>query len=543
MSEEVKNSKVKLIDLAKEAQKDFQYDIVLAKVNGKLMELNNHVKADDEIEFLTTETSYGNDAYRRSMTLLLLKSFNDVCGNKNVEEIRVQYSVSKGLYCTYKGVEKLSGDLLKRVSDRMKELVDAKIDITKKTVKIGYAMSQFRKHGMLEKEKLFKYRRSSQVNLYDINGFEDYYYGYMVVNTSYLKYFDLFLYDEGFVLQMPVKDNPTVVPEFEPQDKVAATLKGTSSWGEMFGIKGVADLNECITKGEISDMILVQEAVFEKRIAELANKIRDNDCKFVMIAGPSSSGKTTFSHRLSVQLMAIGMKPHPIPVDNYFVNRSDTPLDENGEKDFESILAIDVKQLNEDLGNLLDGKKVELPEYNFITGEREYKGNYLQLGENDVLVLEGIHCLNDWLTYAIPRAKKFKIYLSALTVLNLDEHTRIPTTEARMLRRMVRDARTRGINATETIKRWGSVRRGEDKHIFPYQEEANEVFNSSLIYELGVLKQYVEPLLYSVDPSCPEYTEAKKLLKFLDYFLGIKSELVPHNSIIREFIGGSVFNC
>lgn len=541
--ENEKKHKVKLIDLANDVQKDYEYDIVLAKVNGKLTELNNYVNEDAEIEFLTTETTYGNDAYRRSTTLLLLKAFNDVCKNKNIESIRVQYSVSKGYYCTYKGTKTLDEELLNSVNDRMKELVDAKIDITKKTVKIDYAMSQFHKHGMYEKEKLFRYRRSSQVNLYDINGFEDYYYGYMVPNTSYLKYFDLFLYDEGFVLQMPVKENPTVVPEFEPQDKVAKSLKETSSWGEMFGIRGVADLNECITKEQISDMILVQEAVFEKRIAELANKIRDNNCKFVMIAGPSSSGKTTFSHRLSVQLMANGMRPHPIPVDNYFVNRDCTPLDEKGEKDYESILAIDVKQLNEDLGNLLEGKRVELPVYNFISGEREYKGDYLQLEDNDVLVLEGIHCLNDWLTFAVPREKKFKIYLSALTVLNLDEHTRIPTTEARMLRRMVRDARTRGIDARETIKRWGSVRRGEDKHIFPYQEEANEVFNSSLIYELGVLKQYVEPLLYSVDPGCPEYTEAKKLLKFLDYFLGIKSELVPNNSIIREFIGGSVFNC
>jgi uridine kinase len=474
----------------------------------------------------------------------MLKSFNDVVGNRNIEHLSVEYSVSKGYYCLYRGKEKLDDKLLNRVEERMHNLVDENIIISKKVVKIDYAIRQFKKHGMTEKEKLFAYRRTSQVNMYDINGFEDYYYGYMVPSTGCLKYFKLYLFDEGFVLQMPVKENPTCVPEFKPQQKVANILKESSEWGNMLNINGVGDLNNEICKGNIGNVILVQEALQEKKIAEIANQIHDRkNVKFVMIAGPSSSGKTTFSHRLSIQLMALGLKPHPIPVDNYFINRADCPLDENGNKDYEILEAIDVEQFNKDMNALVRGERVELPVYNFLTGEREYNGDYLQLEDEDVLVIEGIHCLNDKLSYSLPKESKFKIYISALTQLNLDEHNRIPTTDARLLRRMVRDARTRGTSAKETIARWQSVRRGEENYIFPYQEEADAMFNSALIYELSVLKQYVEPLLFGIEKDCEEYTEAKRLLKFMEYFLGTSSEMVPNNSLLREFIGGSVFKC
>ena len=291
----------------------------------------------------------------------------------------------------------------------------------------------------------------------------------------------------------------------------------------------------------MNDLILMQEALQEKKIGDIAEQIYESGRKLIMIAGPSSSGKTTFSHRLSIQLGALGMKPHPIAVDNYFVNRVDSPRDENGNYDYEALNCIDVKQFNEDMEELLAGKRVELPVYNFVKGEREYKGDFLQLGAEDILVIEGIHCLNDDLSYSLPRDKKFKIYISALTQLNIDDHNRVPTTDGRLIRRMVRDARTRGASAQDTIRMWDSVRRGEERNIFPYQEEADAMFNSAFLYELSVLKQYAEPILYSVPRDSAEYNEAKRLLKFLDYFLGVSNEQVPHNSIVREFIGGSCF--
>ena len=305
----------------------------------------------------------------------------------------------------------------------------------------------------------------------------------------------------------------------------------------------MGDLNDKITKGGIQDILLIQEALQESKISEIASKIASaGNKKFVMIAGPSSSGKTTFSHRLSIQLAAHGMKPHPIAVDNYFVNREFTPVDEFGEKNFECLEAIDVEQFNKDMLALLEGKRVEMPVFNFKAGQREYKGDFLQLEEDDVLVIEGIHGLNDKLSYALPKESKFKIYISALTQLNIDEHNRIPTTDGRLIRRIVRDARTRGTSAKETIARWPSVRRGEEQNIFPFQEEADVMFNSALIYELACLKVYAEPLLFGIDRNEPEYIEAKRLLKFLDYFVPVPSEAVPHNSILREFVGGSCFN-
>ena len=376
-----------------------------------------------------------------------------------------------------------------------------------------------------------------------MNEFEDYFYGYMVPDASYLKYFDLHLYDEGFILQMPELKAPTVVPPFRPLHKLFTVLKESSKWGDMLGIQTVGDLNEVVTRGNIQEMILVQEALQEKKIAEIAQQIVDRkSAKFILIAGPSSSGKTTFSHRLSVQLRANGLVPHPIAVDNYFVNREETPKDADGKYNYECLEAIDVKKFNEDLTDLLAGKEVELPEFNFKIGRREYHGNKKRLGEHDVLVIEGIHCLNDALTYQLPKENKFKIYISALTQLNIDEHNRIPSTDGRLLRRMVRDARTRGTSAKQTIAMWQSVRRGEEENIFPYQEEADVMFNSALIYELAVLKQYAEPVLFGIDKNCEEYIEAKRLLKFLDYFVGVGSEHVPTNSLLKEFIGGGCFH-
>ena len=395
----------------------------------------------------------------------------------------------------------------------------------------------------MTKRNCFINRRVSAVNVYSINEFEDYYYGYMVPSTGYLKYFKLYLYDEGLVVQMPVPENPIEVPEFKPSKKLFQVLKESTTEGGRMGIETVADLNGVVVYHDPQELILVQEALQEKKIAQIANQIAGQpEKKFVLIAGPSSSGKTTFSHRLAIQLRVNGLVPHALAVDNYFVDREFAPRDEDGKLDFESIDCVDMKKLNEDLEALLAGKRVEIPRFNFKTGKREFKGDFMEIGENDILLLEGIHCLNDRLTYGLPREHKFKIYISALTQLNVDEHNRISSTDGRLLRRMVRDARTRGASAKQTIAMWDSVRRGEEKNIFPYQEEADVMFNSALLYELAVLKPYVEPLLFGIEKDCEEYVEAKRLLKFLDYFVGMGNADIPANSLLREFIGGGCFD-
>lgn len=530
------------LEIAKEYQKEYSHDIVLVTVDGKLQELHKKVNRDCTLNFETTACDSGHKTYKRSMSLLLVKAIYDVAEHENVDKIRIHYSVSKGYYCTIEGNVVLDQQFLDQVEARMHQMVEADLPINKKSVNTDDAIATFARYGMHDKEKLFAYRRVSKVNIYSINEFEDYYYGYMVPSTGYLKYFKLYLYDDGFVLQMPEQKEPEIVPPFEPQNKLFHVLKESTSWGDMQGIETVGALNDRITKGDVRETVLVQEALQEKKIAEIAATIAARpELKFILIAGPSSSGKTTFSHRLSVQLRACGLVPHPIAVDNYFVEREENPVDENGDFDFECLEAVDVELFNRQLGDLLAGKEVVLPRFNFVTGHKEYGPDVKKLGKNDVLVIEGIHCLNPKLTQSLPDENKFKIYISALTQLNIDEHNRIPTTDGRLLRRIVRDARTRGASVARTINMWPSVRKGEEKNIFPYQEEADVMFNSALIYELAVLKPYVEALLFGVDRKAPEYVEAKRLLKFLDYFVGIGSENVPTNSLLREFIGGGCF--
>ena len=364
----------------------------------------------------------------------------------------------------------------------------------------------------------------------------------MVPDTGYIDCFDLFPYQDGLMLLLPERRDPEQLPVFEERKKLFKALEDSTRWGEKLGITTVGDLNDKICGGDLAELILVQEAMQESRIGRIAEDIAGRKgVKFVMIAGPSSSGKTTFSHRLSIQLKTFGLTPHPIEVDNYFVNREKTPRDADGNYNFESLDAIDTERFNRDMCELLEGKRIELPTFSFKTGKREYKGNFLQLGADDILVIEGIHGLNDKMSYALPNESKYKIYISALTSLNVDEHNRISTADGRLLRRLVRDARTRGTSAGQTIAQWPSVRRGEEENIFPFQESADATFNSALIYELCVLKTYAEPLLYGIQKGDPEYFEAKRLLKFLDYFLGVSSENLPKNSIVREFVGGSCF--
>lgn len=531
------------LSIAQMHQKDYPYDIVLVYVGGKLQELRKTVKADCELQFLTTTDDAGHKTYKRSMSFLMVKAVYDTAGHDKVKQVRVHFSLDKGYYCTVKGDVELNREFLDKVEYRMREMAEKNLPINKRNIHTDDAIALFKHHGMRDKERLFKYRMVSKVNIYSINEFEDYYYGYMVPSTGYLKYFKLFQYDEGFVLQMPEQDTPSVVPEFCPRNKLFQVLKESTRWGDVMDIETVGALNDCVTTGNPQELILVQEALQEKKIAEIAAEIASQpDKKFVLIAGPSSSGKTTFSHRLSVQLRVNGLIPHPIAVDNYFVNRENTPLDEEGKPNYECLEAVDIEKFNKDLQDLLAGRTVEIPSFNFKVGKREYNGNYMKLGPNDILVIEGIHCLNDALTHELPKENKFKIYISALTQLNIDEHNRIPSTDGRLLRRIVRDARTRGTSAKNTIAMWKSVRRGEENNIFPYQEEADVMFNSALLYELAVLKQYAEPALFGIERDCEEYLEAKRLLKFLDYFVGIGSEAIPTNSLLREFIGGGCFD-
>lgn len=532
-------------EIAADFQNDYKEDIALVLVEHNLQELNKLATEDCTLTFVTTADDAGHKAYKRSATLLMLKAMYDVAEMTEageIEKIRVDFSVDKGLYCTMKGTVQPTQEFLNKVAARMRKLSEEKIPINKKTIPTREAVDLFRKYGMKDKERLFRYRRVSSVNIYSVSSFEDYFYGYMLPDAGYVKYFELIQFDEGFVLQLPTIEDMKNVPEFKPRKKLFSVLKEAEEWGEMLDVSTVGALNDKIVEGNMAQLILVQEALQEKKIAEIAEEIcKCSDKKFVMIAGPSSSGKTTFSHRLSVQLLTHGMKPHPVALDNYFKDREFTPKDEFGNYDFECLEAIDVEKFNEDMSALLAGKLVEIPSFNFKLGKREYKGDYMKLGKEDILVIEGIHGLNDKLSHSLPKESKYKIYISALTQLNVDEHNRIPTTDGRLIRRMVRDARTRGSDAKTTLGMWYSVRRGEEKNIFPYQEEADVMFNSALIYELSVLKQYAEPLLFSIRPEDKEYPEAKRLLKFLDYFLGISSEAVPNKSIIREFIGGSCF--
>jgi len=397
------------LEVAKDFADTKKYDIILAESGNRLFELRKKIKHDREIRFITTAEKMGYDTYRRSVTLLMLKAMDHIAGHQNIEKISIHFSISSGYYCTLKGKIRVTQQLLEEVKEYMRELVKQKIPIQKRNEDTYKAIDLFHEYGMYDKEALLKYRRVSKVNIYNLAGFEDYFYGYMAPDTSYLRYFDLVLYDEGFVLLFPWMSNPEKVPEFSPRKKIFQVQKQTLLWGELLNVPTVAALNERIVNGDIDDLILCQEALQEKKIGEIAEQIAKKKTRIVLIAGPSSSGKTTFSHRLSIQLAAHGLHPHPIPMDNYFVDRDKTPLDIYGNKNFECLEAIDIELFNDHMIRLLSGETVELPYYNFKLGKREYRGSMLQMGKNDVLVIEGIHGLNDTMTYRMPREEKFKI--------------------------------------------------------------------------------------------------------------------------------------
>lgn len=529
-------------EIAKQYQPEYDDMIALAIVDGKIQELYKSLERDCEIQFLTYCDDAGHKAYVRTATLLFMKAVSEIEELREIKKIKVDFAIGCGYYMDVQGDVTIDKAIAEKIEENMRRIVEKKLEIKKRAYPTAEAVRIFASQGMEAKVKLFKYRKGSTINVYELDGYYDYYYGYMLPRTDYIKYFEVLPYENGLILNLPEKHRPKELQKFVPRTKLFKTLKQADEWGEKLGVDTVGDLNNEICKGNLNDLVLVQEALQERRIGEIAREISERSgVKFVMIAGPSSSGKTTFSHRLAVQLRTYGIIPHTIALDDYFVNREDTPRLPNGDYNFECLEALDVEQFNKDMSALLEGKEVELPAFNFKTGQREYRGNVKKLGPDDILVLEGIHGLNDKMSYALPVESKYKIYISALTTLNIDDHNRIPTTDGRLLRRMVRDARTRGSSAKRTIQMWGSVRRGEEENIFPFQEGADAFFNSASIYELAALKQYAEPLLYEISEDEPEYYEAKRLLKFLEYFLGVSTEALPNNSIVREFVGGSCF--
>ncbi|MCI9678193.1 MAG: nucleoside kinase [Oscillospiraceae bacterium] len=529
--------------IAVDFQQRFPYDILLVNRDGKLCELHKTLDRDCSLKMVTAQDIPGIQTYERSTVFLMLKAFYDVVGRENVDRIRVEYSLSRALFIRAQGQFVLDQALLEQVEERMRALSAQALPIEKRSISTDDAIELFQRERFIHKAQLFSFRINSHVNVYSLDGFVDYFYGYMVPDTGYIRCFGLQLFENGFVLRLPTRKNPNRLGDFQPAMKVFHELYDSNLRAESLNVSNVAELNTVVSQGNTTPLILAYEAMMEKKIGDIAAEIAARrEVRFVMIAGPSSSGKTTFSHRLSTQLRACGLRPHAIATDNYFKNRDDTPRDENGDYDFEGLGAMDVEQFNTDMVRLLNGEAVDLPTYNFKKGVREYNGNSLALGEGDVLVIEGIHCLNDQFTYALPRESKYKIYISCLTTLNIDDHNRIPSTDARLLRRIERDARTRGYSAQATIKMWPSVRRGEENNIFPFQDSADVIFNSALIYETALLKTYVQPLLFGVPRDSEEYVEAKRLLKFLNYFLPIPSDSIPKTSLMREFIGGGCYH-
>ncbi len=542
--EETYEDGIKLLDIARFHKDAYRDDIVLAKYNGGLTELSKAVNEDAKVEFLTTADKDGRRAYRRSVVFLLQRALMSAYPYPEHAYLRVHHSLGQGDFCTFDGVDEITEEKITEIKKIMLDLVEKDVPLKKYSIKTSEAREMFHRYNMKNKEQLLKYRTSSNINVYDLDGCKDYFYGYMVPSTGYLKYFDILKFENGIMLMFPNGNKLTgdtrVVAEFSRPMKLFSVQQAASKFGETMGVPTVGALNEAITNGRIKDIVLSQEAIMERNIGELAHTIADRkDIKFVMMAGPSSSGKTTFSHKLSAQLRALGCVPHPVPLDDFYLNRDQMPIDEYGEKDFESIDGLDVPYFNECMYKLLQGERVLLPNFNFKTGKREYNDHYMKLGKNDILVIEGIHGLNDKMSESLPSESKYKIYLSALTQLSFDEHNPLSTTDGRLIRRIVRDSRTRATSAAETIAMWDSVRRGEEKYIFPFQEKADYLFNTALIYEMAVLKLYVDPQLYAIEPDHPMYPEAKRLIKLLDYFLPMAPDYIPNNSLVREFIGGS----
>ncbi len=530
-------------DIARDVQHNYPYDILLVRQNGELQELSHVLNRNCTLHMLTALDKHGMLAYQHSLILMMLAAFRTVAGKENIQQISVEHSVSRGLFIKAKGDFALTAEFLARVEQQMHRMAEQKLPIRKSYMNVEDAIQFFHKEGMDDKARLFRYSMNTPISMYTLDGLTDYFYGYMVPDTGYLRCFALELLADGFVLRLPSHEDPNVLGEFHPPMNVFHSMREGAARGEGLGISNVGQLNKRVSDGRTTELILAQEALMEKELGDIADEVANRgDIRFVMIAGPSSSGKTTLSRRLAVQLMACGVHPPPISTDHYFKNRTDPPRDEDGQVDFECLEALDVEGFNRDMLRLLRGERVEMPQYNFKKGEREYNGDFLKLGEHDILVIEGIHCLNSQFSYSLPQESRYRMYVSCLTTLNLDDHNYISSTDARLLRRIQRDAKTRGYSAKDTIRMWPSVRAGEERNIFPFQEQANTVFNTALIYETAILRPYIEPLLYAIPSDCEEYCEARRLLRLLNYFMPIPSDDLPKTSFLREFIGGGCYD-
>ncbi len=532
--------KTSLLELSKKFGKDYSSTIVAARVNNDIRELSYEPDKDCEIKFIDLTDEDGMRIYRRSLYFIFIKAVNEVFPERNAV---ISHPMSNGVYCEIKGDEELTETDVELVEKKMRQIVSGALPFEKKVISTESARELYKKTGRLDKYGVLEHRQKPYVTVYNCGGYEDYYYGYMVPDTGYIKCFSLRYHQPGVVIQFPSRTKPGELPSFDEQKKLFRVFIEYKKWIRILGVENVGALNDMVKAGQIGDLIRVSEALHEKKIAEIADKItnHEEEKRIVLISGPSSSGKTTFANRLGIQLRVNGFMPKTISLDNYFVNRDKTPKDEYGEFDFEALEAIDIDLFNKHLAALLEGREVEIPVYNFESGSREPKGQRMVMNKNTILVIEGIHGLNDKLTASISPEDKFKIYVSALTSMNIDDHNRIPSTDTRLVRRIVRDSQFRGCSAIDTINRWPSVRRGEEKNIFPYQENADIMFNSSLVYELCLLKTYAEPLLTQLGPEHERYSEVKRLIEFLSYFLPADGKEVPNNSIVKEFVGGSCF--
>lgn len=513
--------------------------VVAVKAGQAIKELSYALTYDQELQLIDLSHMDGIRIYQRGLVFVLIRAAMELYPGVQVV---TQHSLNRGLYLEFRNFSPIEQIDIHHIKQRMQQIIEADEPFIKERVLKEDAAAYFQQFGMKPKEALLQYRTQDYINLYTLGWLKNYFYGYMVPSTGHLKVFDLVPYFHGAVLLSPTKYSDKGLPAYIEQPKLTQVYSETEKWSSILGIEYVADLNACIDAEHIEEMMRIQEALQEKKIAQIADRITESQKRLILIAGPSSSGKTTFANRLMVQLRVNGLKPITLSTDDYFVDRELTPLDEDGKYDFESIDSVDVALFNHNLAALLRGEEVELPSFNFKTGKREYKGRKLKIHPEQTIIIEGIHGLNEKLTSAIDKKDKFKIYISALTTLNIDEHNRIPTSDTRLFRRIVRDYRSRGYSAQFTIAQWPSVRRGEEKNIFPFQEEADVMFNSAMVHELAVLKKHVQRLLVDIDDSKAEYAEAKRLLKFLSYFKSIDDERqIPPTSILREFIGGSSF--
>lgn len=528
---------ITLLDISKDFKDDYSESIVMGSVNERPCELSFKLTSNCNINFFDFTSSIGNRVYESGLIFILVEAFENVLKS----EIEVKYSIDKGIYVQTE--KKISQDLLNKVYDEMKSIVEKDLPIQKNLVSRMEAINYYKSINNYDKVNVLKYSVNTNVNLYRLNDNYDYFFSYLPVSTGVIKEFRLTYIDENsFVLRYPNIYYMNKIPVYKHHEKLFNEFKEYDNWCKKLNVENVSELNNKVSKGNINDLILLSENIQNNTLFKIAEKINNNKkLKIILLAGPSSSGKTTTSRKLELFLKGFGMNPIAISVDDYFVDRQKTPKLPDGSYDFESIKAIDTESFNKDLRDLLDLKEVVLPTYNFITGKREYVNESIKLHENDILIIEGLHALNEELTYSIEKKNKFKIYLCPLTVLSLDNHNRIRTTDNRLLRRIVRDNRTRGYSASETLSNWSRVREGEEMYVFPFQDEADVIFNTSLIYELGVLKPYVEPLLFSVKENDPNYKEVVRLLNLLKNVLPVPTDFIPRDSIIREFIGGGYF--